>query len=221
MSPFGPARPPSSHRFPGDNVNCESRGVHARAGSIHLMRSEVAKARRSQLDFARVIEADLVSGLTVDDMVSAAARDRCALALDLCAAADVLIRSADRSGNVATARSAVSRGYYSMFQAARAVVFIAHRGRQERSPRTSESTSRRLPKSGTLAERTQSSSPATQRLRLRSVPEQQVLIGWPRQGLFGARPVTSSMSPRATSARRVRSDVVVPTRRPGARTAFA
>lgn len=89
------------------------------------MRSEVAKARRSQLALLRVIEPDVAAGTNVTAIVELAAQARLALASDILAVADGLVRSGARGSSAAAARAAISRYYYAMFQAVRAVVFVA------------------------------------------------------------------------------------------------
>lgn len=89
------------------------------------MRSEVAKARRSQLTLLRLAEPDIVAGTNISSMVGSAARARIALARGVLVVADGLVRSASRRSSAAAARSAISRYYYAMFQAVRAVVFVA------------------------------------------------------------------------------------------------
>lgn len=92
------------------------------------MRAEVAEARRSQLRLLDVLAPDIAAGHSVASMRGLAARDRIQLANGFLATGDALVRRAVRQSEAASARSAISRYYYAMFQAARAVVFIAHQG---------------------------------------------------------------------------------------------
>lgn len=92
------------------------------------MRAEVAEARRSQLRLLDVVAPDIVAGHSVVAMRGVAARDRIQLANGFLGTADALLRRAVRQSEATSARSAISRYYYAMFQAARAVVFIAHQG---------------------------------------------------------------------------------------------
>ena len=96
--------------------------------TVLVVKSEVAKARRTHLALAREIEIELQAGQSVADLVRAAVIARHELAIELLSTADTLIRSSRRSQKHATARSAISRCYYSMYQTARGVVFFTHQG---------------------------------------------------------------------------------------------
>lgn len=85
-------------------------------------------ASRGRLRFAALLEAEFRDGRTLDKLVSQVATDRLALARGLKRSGDVLFRSGLRRHDSYAVRASVSRYYYSMFQACRAVVFVDYGG---------------------------------------------------------------------------------------------
>lgn len=92
------------------------------------MRSEIGTATKSRLTFAIEIENDLATGKTVQDLIFHVVRDRLGMAQEFLGVADALLALGQRRREQMPLRSAVSRYYYAMFQAARGVVFLDHGG---------------------------------------------------------------------------------------------